>query len=91
MKLRIFSLFLGMICMCLIWSGMSTAVTIISSIIWFASGIVFIFWEPKKKTDGIITIIDTDEKTTWEFSLTSDPEKIRKQKSVTFGVKDSSS
>lgn len=92
MKLiRAASLILSMVCVYLIMSSISTVVTIICAIAWCILGAVFIFWEPKKKTDGEIHIIDTDEKTIWQFELTNDAEKIRGQKTVTFGVKDSSS
>ena len=89
--IRVLSLILSMVCMYVAISSLSTVVTIASMIGWFTAGIVFIFAEPKKKTDGVINIIDTDEKTIWQFELTSDAEKIRGQKTVTFGVKDSSS
>ena len=89
--IRVLSLILSMISMYFVVSSLSTVVTIVCTIIWFIGGVVFIFAEPKKKTDGVINIIDTDEKTIWQFELTSDAEKIRGQKTVTFGVKDSSS
>lgn len=42
------------------------------------------------RKDGIIDIKDTPEKTTWTFELSVDPEIIRKKKSATFKVRDTS-
>ena len=92
MKLKIVCLILRLVCIGIIFAEISTVATICGIICFVIAGLVSILvpYEPIKK-DGEIHIIDTDEKTIWQFELTNDAEKIRGQKTVTFGVKDSSS
>lgn len=75
----------------LIICNIHAIVTLISAILIIINDILWLIIDKLGRKDGTITIIDTEEKTTWAFELSNDPEKIRKQKSVTFGVKDSSS
>ena len=67
-----------------------------SLVSFYAIGLIFILTvanaviEHLDRKDGIIDIKDTPEKTTWTFELSVDPEIIRKKKSATFKVRDTS-
>lgn len=56
----------------------------------FALTIANVIADRLDRKDGIIDIKDTPEKTTWTFELSVDPEIIRKKKSATFKVRDTS-
>lgn len=75
----------------LIICNISKWVSLISAIAIVLIDILWYLIETLSDKDGIIHIIETQDKITWNFELASDPEQIRKKKTVTFGVKDSSS
>lgn len=67
-----------------------------SLVAFYAIGLIFVLTianvivDRLDRKDGIIDIKDTPEKTTWTFELSVDPEIIRKKKSATFKVRDTS-
>jgi len=67
-----------------------------SLVAFYAIGLIFVLTianaiiDHLDRKDGIIDIKDTPEKTTWTFELSVDPEIIRKKKSATFKVRDTS-